>query len=105
MNGSADFLGVAEKGEMIMFTKSKIAALAGVAIVIAAPAFAGQRVKSTHHSAFAGVFASSANPGGAHANRVQRPANNNLNADYVTAPCPGFGISLDLPTRCWGHGL
>jgi hypothetical protein len=37
MNGSTDFLGVAEKGEMIMSTKSKIAALAAVAIVIAAP--------------------------------------------------------------------
>jgi hypothetical protein len=65
MNGPADFLGVAEKGEMIMFTKSKIAALAAVAIVIAAPAFADQRVKPTHHSAFAGAFASSANSGGA----------------------------------------
>jgi hypothetical protein len=102
---STDFLGVAEKGEMIMPTKSKIAALTAVAIVIAAPAFAGQRVKPTQHSAFDGAFASSANPGGAHVDPVQRPANNNLKADYIPARCPDFGISLDLPTRCWGRGL
>jgi hypothetical protein len=65
MNGSTDFLGVEEKGEMIMSTKSKIAALAAVAIVIAAPAFAGQRVKPTQYRAFAGAFATSVNPGGA----------------------------------------
>jgi hypothetical protein len=105
MNGSTDFLGVAEKGEMIMSTKSKIAALAAVAIVIAAPAFAGQRDKPTQHSAFAGAFASSGNPGSAPVDPVQRPANNNLNADYIPARCPDFGISLDLPTRCWGRGL
>ena len=64
-----------------MSTKSKIATLAAVAIVIAAPAFAGQRVKPTLHSAFAGAFASSADPGEAHVNPVQRRANNNLNPD------------------------
>ena len=85
--------------------KSKIAVLAAVAIVIGAPAFTGQQVKTTQHSAFAGAFASSANPEGAHTNRVQRPASNDLNADYIPGPCPGFGISLDLPTRCWGRGL
>jgi hypothetical protein len=88
-----------------MSTKCKIAGLAAVAIVIAAPAFAGQRVKPTQHSAFAGAFASSVNPGGAHVDLVQRLANNNLNADYIPAACRDFGISLDLPTRCWGHGL
>jgi hypothetical protein len=65
---------------MVMSTKCKIAGLAAVAIVIAAPAFAGPRVKPTQHSAFAGAFASSVNPGGAHVDLVQRPANNNLNA-------------------------
>ena len=88
-----------------MSTKCKIVGLVALAIVIAAPAFAGERVKPTHRGAFGGAFASSANPGGAHAKRVQRPANNDLNADYKPAPCPGFGISLDLPTRCWGRGL
>jgi hypothetical protein len=53
-----------------MSTKSQIAALAAVAIVIAAPAFASQRVKPTVHSAFAGAFASSVNPGGADVNPV-----------------------------------
>jgi hypothetical protein len=85
--------------------KKEIAGLAAVAIVMAAPAFAGQRVKPTQHSAFAGAFASSVNPGGAHVDPVQRPANNNLNADYIPSPCRDFGISLDLPTRCWGRGL
>jgi hypothetical protein len=83
-----------------MSTKCKIAGLAAVAIVMAAPAFAGQRVKPTRHSAFAGAFASSVSPGGAHVDSVQRPANNNLNADFILAPCRNFGISLDLPTRC-----
>jgi hypothetical protein len=88
-----------------MSTKSQIAALAAVAIVIAAPAFAGQRVKPTLHSAFAGAFASSVNPGGAHVNPVQRPANNNLNPVSLHSHCPNLSIDLDLPTRCWGHGL
>jgi hypothetical protein len=105
MTGSTDFLGLAEKREMIMSTKCKLAGLVALAIVIAAPAFAGQRVKPTQHSAFAGAFASSVNPGGAHVDPVQRPANNNLKAAYIPAPCPDFGISLDLPTRCWGRGL
>jgi hypothetical protein len=90
---------------MIMSTKSQIAALAAVAIVIGAPAFAGQRLKPTLHSAFAGAFASSVNPGGAHVNPVQGPANNKLNGVSLPARCLDFGIDLDLPTRCWGHGL
>jgi hypothetical protein len=88
-----------------MSTKSRIAALAAVAIVIAAPAVASQRVKPTVHSAFAGAFASSVNPGGVDVNSVQRLANNNRNGVSLPAPCPDFGINLDLPTRCWGHGL
>jgi hypothetical protein len=84
---------------------TKIAALAAVAIVIAAPALASQRVKPTVHSAFAGAFASSVNPGGADVNPVQRPANNSRNGVSLPAPCANFGINLDLPTRCWGHGL
>ena len=88
-----------------MSKMSQIAALAAVAIVIGAPAFAGQRVKPTLHSAFAGAFASSANPGGAHVNPIQRSANNNLNGVSLPARCLDFGINLDLPTRCWGHGL
>jgi hypothetical protein len=67
---------------MVMSTTFKIAGLAALAIVIAAPAFAGQRVKPTQHSAFAGAFASSVNPVGAHVNAVQRPANNNLSPDF-----------------------
>jgi hypothetical protein len=65
-----------------MSTKCKIAGLAALAIVIAAPAFAGQRVKPTQHTAFAGAFASAVNPSGAHVNPIQRPANNNLNPDF-----------------------
>jgi hypothetical protein len=86
-----------------MSTTSQIAALAAVTIVIAAPAFAGQRAKPTLRSAVAGAFASSVNPGGAHVNPVQRRAN--LNPVSLPAPCPGFGIDLDVPTRCWGHSL
>ena len=86
-----------------MSTKSQIAALAAVAIVIAAPAFAGQRLKPTR--GFAGAFASSDDPSGTHVNPVQRPANNNLNGVASPAHCLDFGIDLDLPTRCWGHGL
>jgi hypothetical protein len=86
-----------------MSTKIQIAALAVAAIVIAAPAVAGQRIKSTLRSGFAGAFASSTV--GAHANPVQRAANNKLNAVSLPARCPGLGIDLDLPTRCWGHGL
>jgi hypothetical protein len=93
------------QGEMIMSTKSQIAALAAVALVIAAPAFAGQQLKPTLHSAFAGAFASSVDPGGTDVNPVQRPANNNLNGIALPAHCRDFGIDLDLPTRCWGHGL
>jgi hypothetical protein len=93
-----------EKREIIMSTTIQIAALATAAIVIAAPAVAGQRIKFTLHSGLAGAFASSIDPVGAHVNAVQRAANNKLNA--VSLPrCPGFGIDLDLPSRCWDHGL
>lgn len=79
----------------------RIVVLAALVTVIVAPVFAGQRLKPAPHGAFAGAFASSVNPGKAH----QQPANNNLNVDYMPTPCLDFGISLDLPTRCWGHGL
>jgi hypothetical protein len=42
----------------------------------------GQRVKPTQRRAFAGAFAFSVNPVGAQVNPGQRPANNNLNADF-----------------------
>jgi hypothetical protein len=93
------------QGEMIMSTMGQIAALAAVAIVIAAPAFAGQRLKPTLHNAFAGAFASSVNAGGTHVNPVQRPASNNPGGVALPAHCPDFGIDLDRSTRCWGHGL
>jgi hypothetical protein len=83
-----------------MSTTSQIAALAAVAIVLAAPAFAGQRVKPTLHSAFAGAFASSVNPGGAHVNPVQRRANNNLNP--VSFPRLAWILALTWP---YLHGV
>ena len=88
-----------------MSTTSQIVALAAVAIVIAAPAFADQRAKPTLHRAVAGAFASSVNTEGAHVNPVQRRANNNLNPVSLPGPCLDFGIDLDVPTRCWGHSL
>jgi hypothetical protein len=88
-----------------MPTRTTIVVLAALITVVFAPAFAGQGLKPAPHGAFAGAFASSVNPGKAHVNPVQQPANNNLNADYMPTPCLDFGISLDLPTRCWGHGL
>jgi hypothetical protein len=88
-----------------MSTTSPIAALAAVAIVIAAPAFADQRAKPTPHRAVAGAFASSVNTEGAHVNPVQRRANNNLNPVSLLRPCLDFGIDLDAPTRCWGRSL
>jgi hypothetical protein len=88
-----------------MSKMSRIAALAAVTIVIAAPAFASQRVKPSVHSAFAGAFASSVNFGGADVKPVQRAASNNRNGVSLPAACPDFGINLDLRTRCWGRGL
>ena len=88
-----------------MSKMSRIAALAAVTIVIAAPAVASQRVKPSVHSAFAGAFASSVNFGGADVKPVQRAASNNRNGVSLPAACPDFGINLDLPTRCWGRGL
>ena len=88
-----------------MSKMSQIAALAAVAIVIAARAFASQRVKPTLHSAFAGAFASSVNFRAADVKPVQRAASNNRNGVSLPAACPDVGINLDLPTRCWGRGL
>jgi hypothetical protein len=88
-----------------MFKMSQIAALAAVAIVIAAPAFASQRVKPSVHSAFAGAFASSVNFRGPDVKAVQRAASNNRSGISLPAACPDVGINLDLPTRCWGRGL
>jgi hypothetical protein len=100
-----DFVDVAEKEEMIMSTKSKMPSLVALAIVIAAPAFAGQRTQPTKHEARAGEFAFSVDAAGTQLNLVRKPADNNLNGDYKPALCLDIGISLDLPTRCWGHGL
>jgi hypothetical protein len=94
-----------KKGEMTMSTMIQIAALAAVAIVIAAPAVAGQRTKPNVHSGFAGAFASSIDPVGADVSPVQRAANNKLNGVSLSARCPYLGIDLDLPSRCWGHRL
>jgi hypothetical protein len=88
-----------------MSTKSKILSLVALAIVIATPAFAGQRTESTKHESRARDFASSVDPAGAQLNLVRRPTNNSLNGDYKPALCLDIGISLDVPTRCWGRGL
>jgi hypothetical protein len=100
-----DFADVAEKEEMVMSTKSKMPSLVALAIVIATPAFASQRTQPTKHESRAGEFAFSVDPAAAQLNPVRRPTNNNLNGDYKPALCLDIGISLDLPTRCWGHGL
>jgi hypothetical protein len=87
MMGSETYRRRIKKGEMIMSTKSQIATLAAVAIVIAVPAFAGQRVKPTLHSAFAGAFASSDNParqpGSAACEQQPEPR-------FLTRALPGF---------------
>jgi hypothetical protein len=98
-----DFVDVAEKEEMIMSTKSKMPSLAALVIVIATPAFANQRTQPTKHESRADEFAFFVDPAGAQLNLVRRP--NNLNGDYKPVLCLDIGISLDLPTRCWGHGL
>ena len=65
-----------------MSTKSKIAVLVALATVIAAPAFAGQRVNSAQHSAPAGAYAPSVSHAGARVSPVQPRVNNNLNPDF-----------------------
>jgi hypothetical protein len=74
-----DFVDVAQKEEMIMSTRSKMASLVALAIVIATPAFAGQRTQPTKYESRAGEFGFSVDPAGAQLNLVRRPTNNNLN--------------------------
>jgi hypothetical protein len=104
-NEAERFVDAAEKEEMIMSTKSKMPSLVALAIVIATPAFAGQRTQPTKHESSAGELAFSVDPAGAQLNLVRPPTKNNLNGDHKPAVCLDIGISLDLPTRCWGHGL
>jgi hypothetical protein len=83
-----------------MSTKSKMPSLVALAIVITTPAFARQQTQPTKHGSPAGELAFSVDPAGAQPNLVRLPTKNNLNGK-----CLDIGISLDLPTRCWGHGL
>jgi hypothetical protein len=73
-----------------MSTKSQIAALATVATVIGTPAFAGQRVKPTLHSAFAGAFASSVNPGGGARQPGSAACEQQPERRLLTRSLPGF---------------
>jgi hypothetical protein len=100
-----DFLGDAEKEEMTMPTKSKIPSLVALAIVVVTPAVAGQRTQSTKHESPAGELAFSVDAAGAQLNLVRRPMKNKLNGDFKPAVCLDIGISLDLPTGCWGDRL
>jgi hypothetical protein len=90
---------------MIMSTKRKMSSLVALAIVIANPAFASQRPQPNKHESATGELAFSVDPTGALLNLVRRPTKNNLNGDYKPAVCLEIGISLHLPTRCWGDGL
>jgi hypothetical protein len=100
------FFDAAEKEEMTMSTKSKIPSLVALAIVVATPAAAGQLTQPTKHESPAGELAFSVDAAGAQLNLlVRRPMKNNLNGDYKPAVCLDIGISLDLPTRCWGDRL
>jgi hypothetical protein len=94
-----------KKGKMTMSTKSKIPSLVALAIVLATPAVAGQRTQPTKHESPAGELAFSVDAAGAQLNLIRRPVKNNLNGDYKPAVCLDIGISLDLPTRCWGDRL
>jgi hypothetical protein len=81
-------------------------ALVALAIVVATPAAAGQLTQPTKHESPAGELAFSVDAAGAQLNLlVRRPMKNNLNGDYKPAVCLDIGISLDLPTRCWGDRL
>jgi hypothetical protein len=84
-----------------MSTKSKLPFLVALAIVTT-PAFARQQTQPTKHESPAGEIASSVDPAGAQLQLVRGPTKNNLNG---LAVCLDIGINLDLPTRCWGHGL
>jgi hypothetical protein len=64
----------------------------------------GSGSADTAHEA-AGELAFSVDAAGAQLNLVRRPMKNNLNGDYKPAVCLDIGISLDLPTRCWGDRL
>jgi len=90
---------------MIMSTKCKMPSLVALAIVIATPAFAGQRTQPNKYESATGELAFPVDPAGALLNLVPRPTKNNLNGDYKPAVCLEIGISLDLPPRCWGDGL
>jgi hypothetical protein len=86
-----------------MSTKSKMTFL--VAILVLPPAFARQQTQATKHQSLASEVASSVDPAGAQLNPVRRPAKNNLDGNFKPVFCLDIGISLDLPTRCWGHDL
>jgi hypothetical protein len=90
---------------MIMSTKSKMAFLVVLAIVIPPPAFARQQTQATKHESLANEIAFSVDPARAQLNPVRRPTKNNSNGNFKPAFCLDIGISLDLPTRCWGHEL
>jgi hypothetical protein len=90
---------------MIMSTKSKIAFLVALAVVITTPAFARQQTQPTKHESPAGELASSVDPAEAQLQLVRGPTKNNLNGNSKPAVCLDIGVNLDLPTRCWGHGL
>jgi hypothetical protein len=90
---------------MIMSTKSKIPFLLALAIVITTPAFARQQTQPTKHESPAGELASFVDPAGAQLQLVRGPTKNDLNGNPKLAVCLDIGINLDLPTRCWGHGL
>jgi hypothetical protein len=99
------FFDTAEKEEMTMSPKSKIPSLVALAIVVATTAVAGQRIQPTKHESPAGAPAVPVDAAGAQLSLVLRPIKNNLNGDYKPAICLDIGISLDLPTRCWGDRL
>jgi hypothetical protein len=88
-----------------MSTKSKIPFLLALAIVITTPAFARQQTQPTKHESPAGELASFVDPAGARLQLVRGLTKNYLNGNPKLAVCLDIGINLDLPTRCWGHGL
>jgi len=88
-----------------MSTKSKTPFLVALAIVITTPALARQQAQPTKQESPASELWSSVDPAGAHLQLLRGPTKNNLNGNYKLAVCLDIGIDLDLPTRCWGHGL